>query len=48
MQVYRDVVLLGRVPSPATWAWALGVALVFWLAGSWLFSRLRDTIAETV
>ncbi len=48
VQVYRDVVLLGGVPSPVTWAWALGVALAFWLAGSWLFSRLRDTIAETV
>ncbi len=48
VQVYRDVVLLGHVPSPAVWAWALAVALVCWLVGSWLFSRLRETIAETV
>jgi len=46
--LYRDVVLLGRLPSLAEWAWAIGVAAVFWLVGSWIFSRLRETIAETV
>lgn len=48
IEVYRDVVLLGRVPSLLTWAWATTVALVFWVVGAWIFSRLRDTIAETV
>ncbi len=48
IEVYRDVVLLGVVPSPLLWAWAAAVALVFWLVGAWVFSRLRETIAETV
>jgi ABC-type polysaccharide/polyol phosphate export permease len=48
IQVYRDVVLLGRVPSVLTWAWASAVALVCWVVGAWIFSRLRETIAETV
>ena len=48
VEVYRDVVLLGVVPSPLLWLWAAAVALVFWLAGAWIFARLRDTIAETV
>jgi ABC-type polysaccharide/polyol phosphate export permease len=48
IEVYRDVVLLGRIPSLLTWAWAVAVALVSWLVGAWIFSRLRETIAETV
>lgn len=48
IEVYRDVVLLGEVPSLLTWAWATAVALFFWLVGTWIFSRLRETIAETV
>ena len=48
IQVYRDVVLLGVVPSPLAWAWAAGVAVAFWTFGAWTFSRLRETIAETV
>jgi ABC-type polysaccharide/polyol phosphate export permease len=48
IEVYRDLVLLGRVPSPLTWAWAATVALLCWVAGAWVFSRLRETIAETV
>ena len=46
--LYRDVVLLGRFPSLQAWAWAAAVAVAFWLVGSWIFSRLRETIAETV
>lgn len=46
--VYRDVMLLGVVPSFSQWAWAWLVALVCWALGSWVFSRLRETLAETV
>ena len=48
VEVYRDVVLLGRLPTLRTWAWAAAVALLCWLAGTWIFARLRETIAETV
>jgi lipopolysaccharide transport system permease protein len=48
IEVYRDVVLLGRIPSLLTWGWAAAVALVSWVIGAWIFSRLRETIAESV
>jgi homopolymeric O-antigen transport system permease protein len=48
IEVYRDVVLLGRIPALLTWGWATAVALVSWVVGAWIFSRLRETIAETV
>ena len=48
IEVYRDIVLLGRIPSLLTWGWAAAVAVVSWIVGAWIFSRLRETIAETV
>jgi len=48
IEVYRSLVLLGRIPSWLTWVWALAVALVCWVVGAWVFARLRETIAETV
>jgi len=46
--VYRDVVLNGVVPPPMAWVWAALVAVACWLLGAFVFSRLRDTLAETV
>ena len=46
--LYRDVVLLGQVPSWQRWLAAGVVAAVCWLLGAFLFSRLRETLAETV
>jgi ABC-type polysaccharide/polyol phosphate export permease len=48
IEVYRDVVLLGRVPPFATWGWSFLVALLCWLVGAGVFARLRETLAETV
>ena len=48
MTVYRDVVLYGTVPPLSTWLWACAVAAGSWLFGAVVFSRLRDTLAETV
>jgi lipopolysaccharide transport system permease protein len=46
--LYRDLVLLGRSPSLGVWVWSFVVAVLAWLAGSWIFARLRETLAETV
>ena len=48
LAVYRDVVLNGVVPGPMAWLWATLVAAVCWVIGAFIFSRLRDTLAETV
>ncbi|HPC83111.1 MAG TPA: ABC transporter permease [Thermoanaerobaculaceae bacterium] len=44
--LYRDIVLLGRVPAVSVWAGALAVAAGCSLVGTFIFSRLRDTLAE--
>jgi homopolymeric O-antigen transport system permease protein len=46
--VYRDVVLFGKVSPLSTWLWAAFVAIVCWLLGATVLSRLRETLAETV
>ena len=46
--LYRDLLIYGRIPPLTTWLWACVVAGGFWLLGTVVFSRLRDTLAETV
>lgn len=46
--VYRDVLLLDRVPPLATWGWAYLVAVGCWAVGVAVFTRLRETLVETV
>jgi len=46
--VFRDVAFAGRAGSPADWAIALAVGLVVWSLGTWVFSRYRDTLVESV
>ena len=48
ISLYRDVALLGQVPSLKRWGAAVVVAVVCWLFGTFVFSRLRETLAETV
>lgn len=46
--LYRDLLYFGRVPTLGTWIGAGAVSLVSWFGGSWVFGRLRETLAETV
>jgi lipopolysaccharide transport system permease protein len=46
--LYRGVAVEGHVPQASWWGWAIVVAGVSWLFGAFVFSRLRDSIAETV
>ncbi len=48
LTLYRDVALLGEVPGPARWGWALLVAAACWAFGAFVFTRLRETLAEVV
>jgi ABC-type polysaccharide/polyol phosphate export permease len=48
VKVYRDLAFRGCIPEFGTAITALTVGLVvFWL-GTWVFSRMRDTIVEAV
>jgi ABC-type polysaccharide/polyol phosphate export permease len=48
VEVYRALAFEGRVPSPLEWAVAVAVAVAAWAVGAAVFSRLRDTVAETL
>ena len=48
IRVYRDTVFNGVVSPPGIWAMALGIGVVSWVVGSWIFSRHRDTLVESV
>jgi lipopolysaccharide transport system permease protein len=46
--LYRGVAVEGRIPQASWWGWSIVVAGVSWAIGSFVFGRLRDSIAETV
>lgn len=48
ISLYRNVVLLGQVPSLRLWLAAVAVACFCWLLGAFVFTRLRETLAEVV
>ncbi|MDX1383859.1 MAG: ABC transporter permease [Thermoanaerobaculia bacterium] len=45
---YQDTLFRGVVPAPAVWVHMAAMSLLFWLLGSWLFGRLRETLIEAV
>lgn len=45
---YQDVLFRAQVPEPLVWLHMLGMAALGFLIGNWLFTRLRETIAEAV
>jgi len=48
VEVYRSVAFDGRPAPVETWGIAFLVGVVAWAVGSWIFSRLRDTLVEAV
>lgn len=48
IEVYRDLALLGRFPPASAWAGATLTALICWWLGTFIFSRLRESLAEAV
>lgn len=45
---YQETLFHGRFPEPALWLEMAAVSLVAWVAGAWLFGRLRETVVEAV
>lgn len=45
---YQETLFAGQVPGVGLWAQMAAVSLVTWIAGAWLFGRLRDTLVEAV
>ena len=45
---YQQALFHGVVPDPGLWLQMGVISLVAWLAGSWLFGRLRETVVEAV
>ena len=48
IRLYQELLFFGRVPGPGLWLQALGLALVAWAIGSWIFERLSQTLVEAV
>lgn len=46
VRLYQEALFAGRFPGPGLWLAAVGVGLVSWATGSWLFERLRSTLVE--
>lgn len=45
---YQDLLFRGAIPSPTLWL-EMGVwALAAWVAGAWIFGRLRSSLVEAV
>lgn len=45
---YQEALFAGRFPSTALWLEMGAVALVAWIAGCWIFDRLRETLVEAL
>lgn len=45
---YQEVLFYGRWPTSELWLQMALVSVSFWLLGTWLFERLRETLVEAV
>jgi ABC-type polysaccharide/polyol phosphate export permease len=45
---YQEVLFYGRWPTSELWLQMALVSTAFWLLGTWLFERLRETLVEAV
>jgi ABC-type polysaccharide/polyol phosphate export permease len=43
---YQQTLFFGVVPDAELWVQMVAVAALSWIAGSWLFGRLRETLVE--
>lgn len=48
VELYRDIVFTGSVPSPRMWLLALVVGAAGWVLGAAIFVRFRETLVESV
>ncbi len=45
---YQETLFFGRVPGVELWLQMAVVSALGWIAGAWLFGRLRETVVEAV
>lgn len=45
---YQQAIVEGRFPAAALWPQMIVVSLVAWIVGSFVFTRLRDTLVEAL
>ncbi|MGD2114376.1 MAG: ABC transporter permease [Acidobacteriota bacterium] len=45
---YQESLFFGRAPGPELWLQMAVVSALAWVAGTWLFGRLRETVVEAV
>ena len=48
VEVMRDVVLLGKVPSLALYAWTVVISVITFYFGYWFFDRYRNVIVDVI
>lgn len=48
VRLFQELLFYGRVPGPDLWLQAVGLALIAWTLGSWIFRRLAPTLVEAV
>jgi ABC-type polysaccharide/polyol phosphate export permease len=48
IRLHQELLFFGRIPAPALWLQAAGLALIAWAIGAWLFARLSRTLVEAV
>ena len=46
INMYRNVLMEGRIPAIGSWLWATGFSLVFWLIGYIFFSRTKRAFPD--
>ncbi|HVS02671.1 MAG TPA: ABC transporter permease [Thermoanaerobaculia bacterium] len=48
VRCYQQLLFAGEVPGPGVWLQVVGLGVLAWAGGSWLFGRLEDTLVEAV
>ena len=48
VEVMRDIVLLGKLPSPVVYLWTLFTSVFAFYFGYWFFDRYRNVIVDVI
>ena len=48
VRLYQEILFAGAWPQAGLWLQAIGLALLAWGVGTWIFDRLRRTLVEAV
>ena len=48
VRIFQEVLFYGRIPGLDLWCQSVGLSLIFWALGTWVFRRLSPTLVEAV